>query len=47
MFMRVAVLALIAIASIACDRHAADRNAAPPEVVQFQIDGMGRTGGAL
>ncbi|MDQ3370966.1 MAG: hypothetical protein M3680_36570 [Myxococcota bacterium] len=46
-FMRVLVLALIAIASLACDPNAANRTTTPSEMIQFQLDGMRRTGGAL
>lgn len=45
--MRAAILVLIVVASFACDRNAANRSTTPSEVVQFQIDGMRRTGGAL
>lgn len=45
--MRVIALVLIAIASLACDRNAANRTTTPSEMIQFQLDGMRRTGGAL
>ena len=45
--MRVMILALIAVASFACDRNAANRTTTPSEMIQFQLDGMRRTGSAL
>ena len=45
--MRVLILVVIAIASLACERNAPNRTTTPSELIEFQLDGMRRTGGAL